>query len=250
MPAATVRQRSSASTSAAPFTDVVAARSCERQDDVPQDADNTVRPVGRTPPRRCARSRPRMGRRAGRRAADPCTAPRSRPTPSLKGRVPPAALITSQGFRHVLEIGRHDIPRKANMSHVGQAARGRCRRELHLRGRRPYAGAMAPSRPPLDEAAVHTDRTRAAASGLRTIAICLLNWYANPAHEQRVRDILRERMPDALISLSSDVLPVFREYERCMVTTSQRLRDAAVSTTSIVSSSARAMPGSRRRCSS
>ena len=54
--------------------------------------------------------------------------------------------------------------------------------------------------------------------GIGTIAVVLLHSYANPAHERRVAAILAEAMPDALVSISSEVLPVFREYERSMTT--------------------------------
>ena len=54
--------------------------------------------------------------------------------------------------------------------------------------------------------------------GIGSIAVVLLHSYANPAHERRVAAILAEAMPGALVSISSEVLPVFREYQRSMTT--------------------------------
>ena len=134
----------------------------------------------------------------------------------LEGKGGTAALITSAGFRHVLEIGRHDIPRKANMfSWVKPTRPVPPKRIVEVEGRIDVDGA---EHTPLDEAGVRATAERFAAEGLTTIAVCLINAYANPAHERRIGEILRETVPGALVSLSSDVLPVFREYERTMVT--------------------------------
>jgi N-methylhydantoinase A len=71
---------------------------------------------------------------------------------------------------------------------------------------------------PLDEEAVRQAVRQLKASGINAIAVSLLHAYANAAHEQRVREIMREEHPAAMASLSSEVLPVFREYERTMTT--------------------------------
>ena len=57
------------------------------------------------------------------------------------------------------------------------------------------------------------------AAGVATVAICFLHSYANPAHERRAAEIVRETAPDLLVSLSSDVSPIYREYERASTTT-------------------------------
>src|SRR5204863_2341930 len=61
-------------------------------------------------------------------------------------------------------------------------------------------------------------------AGVTTLGVCFLHAYANPAHERRMREILAEEHPDAVVSLSSQVLREYREYERAMTT----LVDAAV----------------------
>src|SRR4029450_3303889 len=71
---------------------------------------------------------------------------------------------------------------------------------------------------PLDEAAVHAAARALKGRGIAAIAVVLLHSYANAVHERRVGEILRAELADALVSLSCDVLPTFREYERSMTT--------------------------------
>jgi N-methylhydantoinase A len=127
-----------------------------------------------------------------------------------------SALITSEGFRHVLEIGRHDIPRKENMfSWIKPRRPVPPRLIFEVGGRIDVNGSEHRE---LDEAAIHRIANKLVELRIRSVAICLLHAYKNSDHERRVRDILQEKMPDALISLSSEVLPLFREYERSMAT--------------------------------
>ena len=70
---------------------------------------------------------------------------------------------------------------------------------------------------------VDADEVRAAAEdfkarGIRAVAVSLLHSYRNPAHEQEVRDVLREVYPECFISISSDILREYREYERTNTT--------------------------------
>jgi N-methylhydantoinase A len=134
----------------------------------------------------------------------------------LEGKGARTALITTAGFRHVLEIGRHDIPRKENMF-------------AWVKPQRPVPPALIYEVPgridvdgsehePLDEHRVREIVATLKAKGIANIAVCLLHSYVNPAHERRVREILLGEMPEAMVSLSCEVLPVFREYERSMAT--------------------------------
>jgi N-methylhydantoinase A len=66
--------------------------------------------------------------------------------------------------------------------------------------------------------AVHAAAQTIKAQDITSIAVVLLHRYANPAHERRVADLLEREIPGALVSVSSEVLPVFREYERSMTT--------------------------------
>jgi N-methylhydantoinase A len=127
-----------------------------------------------------------------------------------------AALVTTEGFRHVLTIGRQDIPRRANyLAWVKPPRPVPASRVLEVRERIGSGGAVVE---PLDEASVHEAAEACRALGVEAIAVCLLHSFANPAHERRVAEILRRRLPGVAVTASSDVLPVVREYERSLAT--------------------------------
>lgn len=134
----------------------------------------------------------------------------------LEGKGARTAVLTSQGFRHVLEIGRHDIPNRANQ-HTWIKPRRPVPPELifEAAGRISADGELLEE---LDEEAVRTTGMAVSSLGVDSIAVCFLNSYVSPQHERRARELLEEVCPDLNISLSSDILPVFREYERSMVT--------------------------------
>lgn len=125
-------------------------------------------------------------------------------------------LITTEGFAYVLEIGRHDIPRQEN--YYGW-----------VKPRRPVTPDLIREVPeridhrgavlrPLDEDAARRAVRSLRDLGVESIAVSLLYSFLNPAHEQRLRQIIAEEHPGALVSLSCEVLPRFREYERTMTT--------------------------------
>ena len=134
----------------------------------------------------------------------------------LERKGPAVAILVTRGFRHILEIGRHDIPRKSNLFTWVKPQRPVPPQHLwEIPGRMGYAGDEVE---PLDEPAVRAAARELAAEGIHTVAIVLLHSYANPAHERRAAEIIRAELPDALVSISSEILPVFREYERCLTT--------------------------------
>lgn len=133
----------------------------------------------------------------------------------LEDKLPRAALVTTSGFRDVLEIGRHvrrDI----------YAARAEERRVLVPRSRRFEVGgrmdANGEESEALDEGAMRELARRIADSEIDTVAVCLLHAYANAAHEIRVGEILSEVLDAGLISLSHQVSPQIREFERTSTT--------------------------------
>ena len=71
---------------------------------------------------------------------------------------------------------------------------------------------------PLDESSVRGAAARILEAGIEAVAVCYLHSYANPEHERRTGEILREMLPDAFVSLSADVLPQKLEYERTSTT--------------------------------
>ena len=126
----------------------------------------------------------------------------------LEGRGTPAALITTAGFKYVLEIGRQDVPRRASLFAWVKPKRPVAPEHIFEVGGR--IGPDGAELQPLDEAAVRAAARAIRQQGIGTIAVVLLHSYANPAHERRVAAILAEAMPGALVSISSEVLPVFR----------------------------------------
>ena len=134
----------------------------------------------------------------------------------LEGKGAAAGLITTQGFRHVLEIGRQDIPRRANMFSWEKPRRPVVpSRIFEVAGR---CGPDGVEIEPLEEVAVRAAARTLRDAGVKAIAVCFLHSYANPGHERRAAALVREEHPEALVSISSDVLPVFREYERSLAT--------------------------------
>ncbi|MBV9821196.1 MAG: hydantoinase/oxoprolinase family protein, partial [Actinobacteria bacterium] len=141
----------------------------------------------------------------------------------LEGKVGVLGFITTEGYEFVLEIARQSVPDGYGNSYfwvkpdrIVPADRVRT-----VPGRLDHTGAEVR---PFDDAQA-TDIARwFKAKGIDTIGVCLLHSYANPAHEQRMRDILATEHPDAVVSISSEVLREYREYERSMTT----LVDAAV----------------------
>ena len=71
---------------------------------------------------------------------------------------------------------------------------------------------LAKNLSPLDEEALRETVRELAGQGVESMAVCLLFAYLHPQHEQRVREIIQEELPDCFVSLSSDVLPQIREY--------------------------------------
>ena len=126
-------------------------------------------------------------------------------------------LITTDGFEDTLEIGRHKRSRMYDLllepeTPTFLAPR---RRRCGVIERVAADGTIIA---PLDEDGVCTAVARLTEQGATAIAVCYLFSFRNPTHERRTRDIIRELRPDIHVSLSSEVDPAFREYERTVMT--------------------------------
>ena len=133
----------------------------------------------------------------------------------IEGKLAPTGFVTTAGFRDMLEIQRQ-IRSSLYDVHFRKPAplvpRYWCRgvpERLDGRGRVVE---------PLDEAAVRRVAGELQAEGVQSVAVCLLHSYLNPAHEERVGEILREVFPSHAVSLSSEIAPDFREYFRASTT--------------------------------
>ncbi len=134
----------------------------------------------------------------------------------LEGKGAVTALVTTAGFRHVLDIGRQDIPRRANLYAWRKPRRPVPASRIFEVTERVLPGGAVLT--PLDEASVAEAAEACRALGVAAVAVCLLHSFANPAHEQRVAAMLREALPGVAVTASVDVLPVVREYERSLAT--------------------------------
>lgn len=133
----------------------------------------------------------------------------------LERKLARGVLVTTAGFEDVLEINRHvrrDIYGLAPEPFPTLIPRDR---RLGVPERLRADGT---AEIPLDEAAIPALLDRIAALGADCVAVSLLHAYANPAHERRLAAMLRAARPDLPVSLSSDISPEIREYERTSTT--------------------------------
>ncbi|MBN8956509.1 MAG: hydantoinase/oxoprolinase family protein [Rhizobiales bacterium] len=134
----------------------------------------------------------------------------------LEGKGAKAALLTTRGFKYVIEIGRQDVPRRGSLFAWVKPKRPIAPEHIfEIGGRIEPDGNELEA---LDEAAIRQAAKEIKAAGISAVAVVFLHSYANADHERRAAAIIEEEHPDALVSISSDVLPVFREYERSMTT--------------------------------
>ncbi len=134
----------------------------------------------------------------------------------LERKLPVGAVVTTAGFEDVMQIGRHgrtDVYAITLDQQAPLVPRHRCY------GITERIGADGQVITPLDEASVHAVADKLKEAGVQSVAVCLLHGYANPAHERRVGEILTKALPGVAISLSCDISPEIREYERLSTTT-------------------------------
>ncbi|MFZ2145034.1 MAG: hydantoinase/oxoprolinase family protein, partial [Xanthobacteraceae bacterium] len=130
---------------------------------------------------------------------------------------PRIGMICTAGFRDVLEIARLTRPPEEiyDLRAAPQLPLIRRRDRLEIVERIDVHGEVIT---PMDESSAVEAARMLARRGINSVAVCLLHSYVNSAHERAVRDILAREIPGANISISSEVLPEFREYERSSTT--------------------------------
>src|SRR5262245_29540455 len=123
-------------------------------------------------------------------------------------------LITTEGYRDILHIARHKKP--LNFSNYQDLPWQRYpivrrRYRLTVPERITRDGSVLV---PLDEERAREQVRKLKEAGVESVAVCFLFSFLNAAHEARVAEIVREDFPEAFLSVSSEVLPQYREYER------------------------------------
>lgn len=141
----------------------------------------------------------------------------------LAGDIGELGFVTTEGYEFMLEIARQSVPDGYGNSYfwVKPDRIVPPDRVKTVAGRLDHAGAELR---PFDEAQATAVARWFRDRGIDTLGVCFLHSYASPEHEQRMAAVLAREHPRAVVSLSSRVLPEYREYERSMTT----LVDAAV----------------------
>jgi N-methylhydantoinase A len=121
------------------------------------------------------------------------------------------ALVTTKGFRDVLEIGRGNRPDLYNMRFEKPRPFVPRRLRFEVRERMDHQGRILL---PLSRRDLEAVAAACARAEVRAVAICYLHAYANPDHEVRTARFLRRRLPGVAVSMSSDITREWREYER------------------------------------
>jgi N-methylhydantoinase A len=125
------------------------------------------------------------------------------------------ALLTTEGFRDVYEIGRANRPDMYNLFYQKPKPLVRRRYIYEVPERMLYDGTVER---PLREEGLEAIIEQIEANGFQSVAVCLLHAYANPAHELLIGEVLRKRLPGISVSLSHQVAREWREYERTSTT--------------------------------
>ena len=120
-------------------------------------------------------------------------------------------LLTTEGFRDLLEIGRLRLSRLYDLDFERPAPLVPRRWRREIRERMNHRGEVVT---PLDREGAAAAIDRLLAEGVESIAVCFLHAYANPTHEAQVGAMIRERAPHVALTLSSEILPEMREFER------------------------------------
>jgi N-methylhydantoinase A len=123
----------------------------------------------------------------------------------------PTALVTTRGFRDVLEIGRANRPDLYNLAYAKPVPFVPRRLRFEVTERMTHNGTVVE---PVCEADVAAVASRIGDSDVKAVAICLLHAWANPAHEREIAAALRAALPGISVVASHDISGQWREYER------------------------------------
>lgn len=125
------------------------------------------------------------------------------------------ALITTKGFKDIIFIGRQNRPHLYNFRHLKPRPLVSRSLVFEVNERVLADGSVAVD---LEERDMASAVAQIAEAGVDSVAICLLHAYANPVHETLLKRALEQRLPHLSVTISSEILPEFREYERISTT--------------------------------
>ncbi|MDL1966407.1 MAG: hydantoinase/oxoprolinase family protein [Candidatus Desulfofervidus auxilii] len=142
-------------------------------------------------------------------------------------KIPKGAVVTTEGFKDILEIGRQKRPELYNPFFE----RPRPLIERHLRfGIKERINFKGEVLKPIDEQEIKSVAQKIKQEKVETIAIVFLHAYINPEHEKKAKEILKQQLPGIVIMTSSEIDPEYREYERMSTTVINSLLVPVVST--------------------
>jgi 5-oxoprolinase (ATP-hydrolysing) len=124
-------------------------------------------------------------------------------------------MITTAGFRDILHIARHKKPLNFSLQQeLPWQSRPLVKRRHRLTVKERVTVPDGEVLVPLDEDEVRERLRQLREAGVEAVSVCLLHSYLNPEHERRIKQIAREEFPEAYLSVSHEVLPLYREFER------------------------------------
>ncbi len=135
----------------------------------------------------------------------------------LEGKGALVGLITTKGFEQILHVARSQTPGPLAGWIIMQKPDPLA--PLHLtKGASCRMTAKGAEMSPIDEAEIRAFVKELHDAGIGALTVALINSFADGAHERKIRDIASEMFPDLPVTISTEILPEFREYERCLTT--------------------------------
>ncbi len=146
----------------------------------------------------------------------------------IEGKGAKVGLVVTDGFRQVLQVARSFVPGGLAGWIVWPKPEPLAALELTVEARE-RVNARGEVVRPLDEEALRASLRYLAGRGIETLTVSLINSFANPAHERRIAEIAADMLPGIPVSISSEILPEMREYERTLTTVANSYVRPAVS---------------------
>lgn len=133
----------------------------------------------------------------------------------VERKYPLIGMVTTEGFRDVLEIGRQ---RREKLFDIHQKSHDPIVQRRHCMTMSCRMDAKGKESRLFDNEEARKVACRLRDGGVQSIAVCFLNAYANSAHEERMKEVIKEVAPDCFVATSADTLPKFREHSRFSTT--------------------------------